>query len=250
MTPGTIPPPYESTLHAACQQGHENIVVELINHGVDVNSGNGTSGGDALQAASRAGQESVDDLLLRSGSNVNVHGGRYGSALQAACAGMHESIVQKLRTNGALVNVTGGKYGTALQAASRIGDLDIVRVLLDNGADVNTECGQYGNHLQAACRGGHTEIVKMLLACGANVNAQGGRYINALRAASSGGYSDMSASYSIGMLCRIFESSPFDISAAAMYCTTISKSILYLHYCHYIDQPEGVLAATPAESEY
>jgi hypothetical protein len=55
-------------------------------------------------------------MLVDAGAYVNAQGGEYGNALQAASDGGHETVVQIL-----LDNAQGGKYGNALQAASARG---------------------------------------------------------------------------------------------------------------------------------
>jgi hypothetical protein len=79
-----------------------------------------------------------------------TQGGYYGNALQAASAGGHETVVRLLLKKGADANAQGGYYGNALQAASAGGHETVVRLLLEKGADVNTQGGYYGNALQAA----------------------------------------------------------------------------------------------------
>jgi ankyrin repeat domain-containing protein 50 len=69
--------------------------------------------------------------------DVNVQGGIYGNALQAASVRGHETIVELLLNNGADINAQGGDYGNALQAASAGGHETIVKLLLNNGADID-----------------------------------------------------------------------------------------------------------------
>ncbi|SLM39321.1 P-loop containing nucleoside triphosphate hydrolase [Lasallia pustulata] len=122
-------------------------------------------------------------LLLKNGADVNAQGGHHGNALQAASHGGHESVVQLLLKNEADVNAQGGKYGSALQAASFDGHESVVQLLLRNGADVNAQGGEYGSALEVASFDGHESVVQLLLKNGADVNAQGGKYGSALQAA-------------------------------------------------------------------
>jgi ankyrin repeat protein len=46
-------------------------------------------------------------LLLEKGADVNAQGGHYGNALQAASGGGHDSIVTLLLEKGADVNAQG-----------------------------------------------------------------------------------------------------------------------------------------------
>ena len=94
--------------------------------------------GTALHAAAAAGRESVVQLLLEKGADVNAQGGQYGNALHAAVLGGHKRIVQLLLEKGADVNALG-PHGNPLQAASFQGHEDVVRLLLEKGADPNLQ---------------------------------------------------------------------------------------------------------------
>ncbi|GAW02077.1 hypothetical protein LENED_003707 [Lentinula edodes] len=112
------------------------------------------------------------NYLIQSAHNVkqfvNAQGGRYGNALQAASKNGHESIVKLLLEHNADVNAQGGRYyENALQTASYCGHVPIVKLLLEHNADVNAQGGQYGNALQAASYMGHEDITQLLLQNGA-----------------------------------------------------------------------------------
>ncbi|KAJ3804424.1 ankyrin repeat-containing domain protein [Lentinula aff. lateritia] len=176
-----------NALQAASYGGHESIVRLLLENDADVNAQGGEYG-NALQAASFHGHESIVKLLLENNADSNVHGGHFGNALQAASVDGHESIVKLLLESNTDVSAQGGYYGNALQAASLNGHESIVKLLLENNADVNEQGGKYGNTLQAASLNGHESIVKLLLENNADVNAHGGEYGNTLQAASLNGH--------------------------------------------------------------
>ncbi|KAJ3887019.1 ankyrin repeat-containing domain protein [Lentinula edodes] len=177
---------FGNALQAASHNGHQSIVKLLLENNAEVNAPGGVYG-NALQAASYNGHQSIVKLLLENNAEVNAPGEVYGSALQAASYDGHQSIVKLLLENNAEVNAPGGFYGNALQAASYDGNQSIVKLLLENNAEVNAQGGQYGNALQAASYDGNQSIVKLLLENNAEVNAQGGKYGNALQAASHDG---------------------------------------------------------------
>ncbi|KAJ5894868.1 hypothetical protein N7495_006559 [Penicillium taxi] len=172
-------------LREAARWGRVKFVEWLLYEGANI--GNLNDVGSALQDASEAGHESVVELIIGAGAEVNAQGGMYGNALQAAAYEGRTKIVQMLLDAHADVNAQGGRYGNALQAAAYRGDAEIVQMLLDAHADVNAQGGEYGNSLQAAAFGGRTKIVQMLLDAHADVNAQGGEYGNSLQAAAFGG---------------------------------------------------------------
>ena len=147
----------------------------LLDNGAEVNAEGGIYG-NALQAASYSGKETIVKLLLENGAEVNAEGGFCWNALQAGSYSGNEVIVKLLLENGAKVNAEGGRFENALQAASFSGDAAVVKVLLENGAEVNKWGGEYGNALQTALHKGYEAIVKLLLENGAEVKAKGGEY--------------------------------------------------------------------------
>ncbi|KAJ5710397.1 hypothetical protein N7488_004553 [Penicillium malachiteum] len=170
----------KTPLSEAASGGHLEFVEWLLDEGTDLGI---TEDGGALQVASLGGYESVVQILLEAGANVNAQGGRFGNALQAAASRGSPETVQILLEAGANVNAQGGEYGNALQAAARNGSAETVQILLEAGANVNAQGGHFGNALQAAASRGSPETVQILLEAGANVNAQGGHFGNALQAA-------------------------------------------------------------------
>ena len=130
----------------------------------------------------------VVELLLNKGANVNYQGGYFGNALQAASHAGNIPVVRLLLCRGANVNAQGGKLGNALQAASSMGHSDLVKLLLDKGADVNAQGGHFGSALQAAAFCGSILQTLLLLDHGADIDAKGGKYGSALQAALENGH--------------------------------------------------------------
>jgi ankyrin repeat protein len=119
--------------------------------------------GSALERAVSGGHDTIVQLLLEKGADVNGQEGMDESALERAASGGHGIIVQLLLEKGADVNAQGGDYGSALQAAASGGHGAIVQLLIDRGGDVNAQGGMYGGVLQAAVLCGHDAIVSLLL---------------------------------------------------------------------------------------
>ncbi|KAJ3846857.1 ankyrin repeat-containing domain protein [Lentinula lateritia] len=178
---------FGNALQAASCEGHDSIVKLLLEKNADVNAQGGAYG-NALYAASYKEHDSVVKLLLEKNADVNAQGGEYGNSLQAASYYGHNPIVKLLLENNADVNAPGGTYGNALQAASLNGNESTVKLLLEHNADLYAQEGYFGNALQAASYNGHESIVKLLLENNADVNAQGGAYGDALQAASYNGH--------------------------------------------------------------
>ena len=66
---------------------------------------------DDLIAASSTGCDTLVELLLNEGIDVNVKRGLYGNALQAAAQAGHTNTVRILLARGADVNAIGGDNG-------------------------------------------------------------------------------------------------------------------------------------------
>ncbi|KAK5046294.1 hypothetical protein LTR84_008437 [Exophiala bonariae] len=179
-----------TALFWASQQGHENIVRTLLEHGAAIDSCSDSSG-TALQIACQEGHTKIVQILIENGADVNASRDVYGNALQAASGFGHEEVVQILLHHGAEINASGGEYGTALIAACIESSERVVRSLLKHGADVDIEGSVYGTALMAACALGSVGCVKILLDHGADVNYQGGCRGTALEVASSHGHDSM-----------------------------------------------------------
>ncbi|KAJ7908822.1 ankyrin repeat-containing domain protein [Mycena leptocephala] len=163
---------YGSSLQAATQGGHTEIVCILLDKGADVNAagGYGRRIWELLASCHLRGHTEIVYILLDKGADVNAAGRRYGSSLQAATEGGHTEIVCIL-DKGTDVNPAGGRYGSSLQAATQGGHTEIVCILLDKGADINASGGGYKSSLQTPTQGCHTGIVHMLMEWGARVRA-------------------------------------------------------------------------------
>jgi ankyrin repeat protein len=74
--------------------------------GADVNAQGGECG-TALQAALAEGHDQIVLRLLENGADINATGEHYGTALQGGQHRGHSQIVQRLLENGADVNAQG-----------------------------------------------------------------------------------------------------------------------------------------------
>ncbi|KAI9847491.1 MAG: hypothetical protein M1837_002392 [Sclerophora amabilis] len=126
--------------------------------------------GSSFYYACLLGVDSVVELLLENGENVNSQSGTYGNALQAASIAGHHQIVQRLLEAKVDVNLQGGEFGNALLAASITGRDKIVQLLLEAGIDLNMCLEKLGNALQIASDKGHDRIVQLLLTAGIDID--------------------------------------------------------------------------------
>lgn len=152
----------DSVLIRAAEQGHLEVVRQLIAAGADVNY-RGFLGKSVLYAAVEQGRVSVVEMLLKNGAHAG----------QASAAGI-----------------------TPIMQAAKSGNHRLIQVLLDKGADINViERPELGyardgdgsggmTALMFAARGGHQAAVELLLKAGAQAtvtNANGKRAVDEAR---------------------------------------------------------------------
>ncbi|KAJ7306129.1 ankyrin repeat-containing domain protein [Mycena albidolilacea] len=161
-------------LQVAVRQGHIGIVRLLIEHGANINTSMGPHD-SMLCAASSLGHEAFFQLLLDHGANVNAEDGENGNTVEVAVEQGQEEIIQQLLKHGADANAE------LLYVAVWHGHEGIVRLLVKHGVNINTSVGPHGSALCAASSFGHKAVVQLLLDLGADVNAEGGPFGTALQ---------------------------------------------------------------------
>ncbi|KAH0349938.1 purine and uridine phosphorylase, partial [Aureobasidium melanogenum] len=176
----TRPIPYAS----AC--GLTQVVGHLIDTGAGFADADAIAKhdclGDALELASRKAHDTIVQLLLERGANVNA---KDGAALRIAISCGYDTTVKLLLDRGAHFNV---RDGVALQKAAGCGNETTVRLLLDNGADIDAR-NEYGETaLFRASRLGYDTTVQLLLDRGADIDARNEYGETALFWASHSGY--------------------------------------------------------------
>jgi ankyrin repeat protein len=165
----------KSPLMWACQNGHLDVVHELLGRGASVNT---TPNGfkTPLMWACQSGHLEIVRVLLGQGANVNAAPttDRW-TVLTLACTQDKLEVVRELLERGANVNNAPHYFGmTALMAASMHGNLEMVRELLGRGADVSAAPGGTTSLLHAIMsKKINLEVVRELLRHGANVNERG-----------------------------------------------------------------------------
>jgi ankyrin repeat protein len=149
-------------LCVAAMNGHEPVVQELVQRGVDVKT---KEGGKALYLAAERGHEKVMRLLIKKGADVKTEEG--GKALQLAAESGHEKAMRLLIKKGADVNT-----GNLLHVAVQKGHESVVRLLLEQGANVNARDDAGRTALWWAAESGQERVVQLLLERGADASAQ------------------------------------------------------------------------------
>ena len=152
----------------ACLKGNIEIVSELLQNGVspDLISRSGLS---SLVAASEAGHANIVELLLSRGAQVDL---RIDNIIGASALMVADNteIVHLLLKHGAQVDFQDYNGETALMAASRNGNIGKIRVLLKNNARINFQAKNGMTALVRASCHGNTEAVRVLLEHGAQVD--------------------------------------------------------------------------------
>ena len=171
-------------LHIASSSNLQSVTQVLLEEGTEVDEVDGR-GNTALHHAARLGHQELVNTLLNAKAKIDSENDNEETPLVMAVVNGHVEIVKLLLHRGADVHLRIGDSGNALQAAAAYSTVGVIQILLEAGADVNAQSGGYhGNALQAASINGRDIVVQRLLDVGADVNAQGGNYGNALQAAS------------------------------------------------------------------
>lgn len=139
----------DTALHLAARWGHVTAGKILRGKGADQDAKNESGKTPLFEAASNGNLEFVE-WLLDEGVDLGKKGDR--GALQAASLGGYESVVEILLGAGADVNAQGGRYGLPLLAAIHEGYVDQVQILLHAGADslLADELGRTPLHIAAS----------------------------------------------------------------------------------------------------
>ena len=180
----------QTPLYIACKEGHESVMILLLNNGADPNVTNifvaSNDLSSPLQIAVQRGNTVMFEILLEKGAKLNPPG---EPLLHIACSGdpqwMTESeaagesryvehilsIIRPLLQQGVDVNATSDKGDTALYRACISQQLEIVQVLIEAGADVDLTSRKF-YPLIAACKAGNVELIGLLVKAEADVKCR------------------------------------------------------------------------------
>ena len=122
----------------------------------------------ALQEASRLGNEEAVHFLLDLIDNINCQNEEGRTALMLASVGGHEQVVQMIVSSGANVNIQDNNGYTALMIACDTNAYTIVNHLLQAGANPDIQRNDDDTAIIIACRNNRSDIVRLLLQCNAD----------------------------------------------------------------------------------
>lgn len=185
---------FGTSLHAAVQMGHRDLVRKLLQRGADVNMEKPGTKGPPLEAAIENQDEEIVRLLLEPHYGHITSGRAFETAIVRSCD-TNQPRVAHLLLERMTDKLSECQYllSEGLRAACRRGMVEIVQLLLDHGGDVNEhfDCGRtyyVPSLIEQAAWIGQEEVLCLLLARGANPYGWEPEYCSSMRAAAWGGH--------------------------------------------------------------
>jgi uncharacterized protein len=114
----------------SAEEGHNQVVAELIEAGADVNSRSAAGGPNALSLAAQNGHLQVVQMLVEAGADVDAKAMQGWTPLMKAAFFGHDEIVQSLIEAGAETRIRDANGQTAVDHARQADNHQIVGVLL------------------------------------------------------------------------------------------------------------------------
>ena len=170
-------------LHLASQDGHTNVVRELIKAKADLDVGKNTKERHGITALAQAvfnGHTDTGLVLVDAGANANVQGSNGYTALHYAAQQGNLKMAESLINHQADVHLKASFNDhaevTALHLTAQNGHHEMVRLLVKAGADINAgkSMGQVKGitPLHQAVSNKHIGAVQALIELGADINAR------------------------------------------------------------------------------
>lgn len=159
-----------ATLRRAIQEGHEGVVLQLLDADPELLESRDYLDDTPLIVAARLGHLEIVKLLVERGAESNATGFGAKSALHCAATNGYEEIVAFLLSQGAEVHARQRQGWTPLMCASSWGHVGVVRRLLTHmgGEGLNQRAADDKTALHHAAARGKGEVVRLLLLCGAD----------------------------------------------------------------------------------
>jgi uncharacterized protein len=149
-------------IHDATKNGDIEVIEQLLETGVDVNTED-EDGQTPLRCAADAGHTDVTKMLIEHGADVNARGRRGYIALHRAVEKGHTETARLLLEHGADVNAVTQSMGfTPLHRAVAGRHVGTARLLLEHGANVDAENNAGMTPLVCALIEGDASMVKVL----------------------------------------------------------------------------------------
>lgn len=169
---------YPAPLTMAIQKDNAELVNLLLEKGAKADASAGASGqwvGCALNIAIGSGKDDMALLLLSQGADPNFQGDINALfSIQTAVKTNNARAVEYLAEHKANLNNRNIMTGTALIMAIEANNEGLVNLLLDKGANIHAAgYGSNGTPLNTALRFDNNHLAKLLLDRGADPNVQG-----------------------------------------------------------------------------
>ncbi|KZZ90271.1 Ankyrin repeat-containing domain protein [Moelleriella libera RCEF 2490] len=178
-------------LFLAAQQGHENIMQQLLKNGADVELKD-RLGWTPLSVAASQGHGTIVDRLLEIGVDTEMKDSWGRTPFLLAAAYGRQTVVLRMLKVGTnaesknelgqtpllqrgriLVDAQDNNGRTALALAAKNGHIAVAQLLIDGGAEVESRSAMGCTTLSYAALGGHEDVARLLLDSGrAKVNAK------------------------------------------------------------------------------
>merc|ERR1711971_855922 len=129
-----------TALHAACEAGHADLIVPLLEAGADINRATYDATFTSLHHALAKAKWDCARILIEKGADLDVlnEGGCFGSSLHYAVYQGNEEFVKLILSKGADVNSISGQGYTPLHMAVINSHDALVPILIKGGADLDT----------------------------------------------------------------------------------------------------------------
>ncbi len=151
----------ETPMHVAASEGHSDILMLLIEHGVDMN-GRGKYGDTPLHRATEKARLEAGRFLLNRGADIDVQNDFNNTALIYTAIWGHVEFARMLLEHGAMIDTRGGHSRTPLHWAAETGHTELVRLLLERGADTHVRDEDGNTPSELGSQRGLQEIVELL----------------------------------------------------------------------------------------
>lgn len=191
VNPNQAGPDGRTALMIAVQKADDELVVQLLAAGADVNATNAL-GGSVLMFAAIGGDAGITGLLLDAGARHDVRASLGWTALGLAAVKGHVEVARTLLDAGADQRARDAYGWTPLMRAAHHGHTRVVGLLLESpGADLSLvqESGATALHIAAA--DGEPDVIELLLGRGAVVAARDGGERTAADVAMANGHFDI-----------------------------------------------------------
>ena len=148
---GKSPEDLRDELEQACCDDDRELVLSLLDAGVDIDAKVGGTEGSALFIAAEYGHKELVKTLIKRGADLNAGDEDGKNALMAACEnGAGGGVVEYLLKKGFDAGARDKNGETTLIHAINGGDVENVTLLIQNGADINTANREGETPLQVA----------------------------------------------------------------------------------------------------